>query len=62
MNQGQYVFSQIFSCVSHNDFNKCVSKYNGDYKPSGYLLETVIYVWPSDNQHIERVFLIQYFA
>ena len=32
MNQGQYVFSQIFSCVSHNDFNKCVSKYNGDYK------------------------------
>lgn len=32
MNQGQYVFSQVFSFVSHNDFIKCVNKYNGDYK------------------------------
>ena len=32
MNQGQYVFSQVFSFVSHNDFMKCVNKYNGDYK------------------------------
>lgn len=32
MNQGKYVFAQIFEFVSHNDFIKCVEKYNGDYK------------------------------
>jgi IS4 transposase len=32
MNQGQYVFAQVFNFVSHNDFNKCVNRYNGDYK------------------------------
>lgn len=32
MNQGKYVFAQIFDFVSHNDFLRCVSKYDGDYK------------------------------
>jgi len=32
MNQGKYVFAQIFDFVSHNDFLKCVRSYNGDYK------------------------------
>lgn len=33
MNQGKYVFSQIFEIVvSHNDFTKCVRKYHGNYK------------------------------
>ena len=32
MNQGKYVFAQIFEFVSHNDFIKCVKQYNGDYK------------------------------
>jgi hypothetical protein len=32
MNQGKYVFSQLFEFASHNDFLKCVSKYDGDYK------------------------------
>ena len=32
MNQGKYAFAQIFEFVSHNDFLKCVSRYNGDYK------------------------------
>ena len=32
MNQGKYVFSQLFEFVSHNDFLKCVKKYDGDYK------------------------------
>jgi len=32
MNQGKYVFAQIFEFVSHNDFIKCVEKYDGDYK------------------------------
>jgi len=32
MNQGKYVLAQIFEFVSHNDFLKCVNKYNGDYK------------------------------
>ena len=32
MNQGKYVFAQIFEFVSHNDFLKCVEKYDGDYK------------------------------
>ena len=32
MNQGKYVFSQLMSFVSHNDFNDCVAKYDGQYK------------------------------
>ncbi len=32
MNQGKYVFAQIFEFVSHNDFLSCVEKYGGDYK------------------------------
>jgi hypothetical protein len=32
MNSGKYVFAQIFELVSHNDFIKCVKKYQGDYK------------------------------
>lgn len=32
MNRGKYVFAQLFEFVSHNDFLKCVHKYNGDYK------------------------------
>lgn len=32
MNQGKYVFSQLMGVISHNDFNDCVSKYDGDYK------------------------------
>jgi len=32
MNQGKYVFAQLMAFVSHNDFNKCVTKYSGDYK------------------------------
>lgn len=32
MNQGKYVFSQLMSFISHNDFLCCVKRYNGDYK------------------------------
>ena len=32
MNLGKYVFSQIVSVLSANDFNKYVEKYNGNYK------------------------------
>jgi hypothetical protein len=32
MNQGKYAFAQVFEFVSHNDFLKCVKRYNGDYK------------------------------
>ena len=32
MNRGKYVFAQLFDFVSHNDFIKCVNKYNGNYK------------------------------
>jgi len=32
MNKGKYAFAQIFEFVSHNDFLKCVNRYNGDYK------------------------------
>ncbi len=36
MNRGKYVFAQIFQFVSHNDFLKCVDKYNGDYKTKSF--------------------------
>jgi len=32
MNQGKYVFAQVFDFVSHNDFLKCVLKYKGSHK------------------------------
>lgn len=32
MNQGKYVFSQLMAFISHNDFNECVDRYNGDHK------------------------------
>lgn len=32
MNQGGYVFAQLIEFLSHNDFNSCVSRYNGNYK------------------------------
>jgi len=32
MNQGQYVFAQLIEFLSHNDFTRCVSKYDGNYK------------------------------
>lgn len=36
MNNGKYVFSQIMSFISHNDFNSCVSRYNGDFKTKNF--------------------------
>jgi len=32
MNQGQYVFAQLIEFLSHNDFIRCVSMYQGNYK------------------------------
>lgn len=36
MNQGKYIFSQLMSFVSHNDFNACVHRYQGDYKVKNF--------------------------
>jgi hypothetical protein len=36
MNYGKYVFSQLMSFISHNDFNSCVSRYKGDYKTKDF--------------------------
>lgn len=30
MNDGKYVFSQVMSFVCHNDFNRCVERYDGN--------------------------------
>ena len=30
MNQGRTVFAQLISFVSHNEFNRCVARYNGN--------------------------------
>lgn len=32
MNEGKYVFAQINSFISKYEFNKCVARYNGNYK------------------------------
>lgn len=32
MNQGKYVFAQLIEFLSHNDFNRFVSKFKGNYK------------------------------
>lgn len=32
MNEGKYVFSQIISFVDHHDFERCVERYQGNYR------------------------------
>jgi transposase len=32
MNQGKYVFAQIFDLVYKYEFDKCIDRYNGDYR------------------------------
>ena len=32
MNQGKYVFAQLIEFLSHNEFIRCVSKYDGNYR------------------------------
>lgn len=32
MNQGKYVFSQVVEFLSHNDFNRCIKQFDGNYK------------------------------
>ena len=32
MNQGKYVFSQLFDLVNRNEFDKCVDRYNGNFR------------------------------
>lgn len=36
MNQGKYVFSQLMSFISHNDFKSCVTRYRGDFKTKDF--------------------------
>jgi transposase len=35
MNTGKFVFSQVLSCVNRYEFQKCVKRYNGDYRTRG---------------------------
>lgn len=32
MNKGKFVFSQVLACVNRYEFQKCVDRYNGDYR------------------------------
>ena len=32
MNRGKYVFAQLLSLLDHNDFNRCVERYQGNYR------------------------------
>ena len=32
MNIGKYVFAQVLSLVNRYEFQKCVNRYNGDYR------------------------------
>lgn len=35
MNTGKFVFTQVLSLVNRYDFQKCVNRYNGDYRTRG---------------------------
>jgi len=35
MNSGKYVFAQVLSLVNRYEFQKCVNRYNGDYRTRG---------------------------
>ena len=32
MNQGKYIFAQLIEFLPHNDFIRCVAKFQGNYK------------------------------
>ena len=32
MNQGKYVFSQLFDLINRYEFDKCVDRYNGNFR------------------------------
>ena len=36
MNTGKYVFAQVASFLNFNEFNKCIERYNGNYKVKEY--------------------------
>src|SRR3546814_9333563 len=36
MNSGKYVFSQLLQCINRYEFEKCVSKYNGDFRTRNF--------------------------
>ena len=36
MNTGKFVFAQLLSRIDHNEFNKCVKRYNRDYQHREY--------------------------
>lgn len=44
MNQGKTVFSQLMSFFSDHEFNKCVKKYNGNYKTRTFSCRDHFYV------------------
>jgi len=44
MNQGKTVFSQLMSFFSDYEFNKCVEKYNGNYKTRTFSCRNHFYV------------------
>lgn len=36
MNRGKYVFAQLIDFLPHNDFNRCINKYQGNYKVQSF--------------------------
>jgi hypothetical protein len=36
MNKGKYVFAQLMSLLDHNEFNRCVDRYNGNYRVKSF--------------------------
>jgi hypothetical protein len=36
MNQGKYVFSQLFQLINRYDFDACVNRYNGNYRTKNF--------------------------
>ena len=36
MNHGKYVFSQLFEFLPKYEFDKCVARYQGNYKNKGF--------------------------
>jgi len=37
MNQRKYVFAQLQSMIIRYEFDKCVNRYNGDYKDQPFM-------------------------
>ena len=52
MNQSKYVFTQLIEFLSHNDFIRCVSKHQSNYKVKTFTCWLPTYFFPKNRDKL----------